>query len=217
MIRFITGAGAAFAVLVGAASGEVRDRLPIPEGQFDYRAIHPVLGDIGSYTNVVRLDPGGAAVATRIDIEAKVLFVTAESIEADRSEYWSDGRLVQYESKTLRNGDPIHVSGRFDGTRFIIEGPEGQTAAPPTVVPTNAWSPHILQADVVMASETGRLYPASVTGGGRETVEVEGQQISARRYRVSADTDYDLWFDDSGRVVQFPTVSGGDTISFVMY
>lgn len=216
MIRFITGAGLALAVLVGTASGEVGDGLPVPEGRFEYRAIHPKLGDIGTYTNVVRHDPGGVAVATRIDIEAKVWFVTVESIEADRTEHWSDGRLVRYESKTLRNGNPVYVSGRLDGTRFIIDGPGGQTAAPPSVVPTNAWSPHILQADVVMASETGRLYPATVTGGGRETVEVDGEQISARRFRVSADSQYDLWFDDSGRVVRFTTASDGDTVSFVL-
>lgn len=217
MIRFIPCAGLALAVLVGTASGNLPEGQPVPEGTFDYRVVHPTLGDIGTYTNVVRRNDGGSvSVATRVDIEAKIAFVTARSIEADRSEQWSEGRLVQYESGTLKDGEAIHVQGRSEGGQFVIEGPAGRATAPASVVPTNAWSPHILEADVVMASESGRLYPASVTGGGRENVEVEGEQVSARRYRVSADSQYDLWFDDDGRVVRFATVSDGDTISFVL-
>lgn len=216
MIRYLAGCGLALALVAVAPAGRSQVERSVPEGTFRYRVMHPTHGDIGSYTNVVRRQSDGVAVTTSVDIEVKVVFVTARSIKADRSEYWSGDRLVRYESSTRKGGETIRVEGRSEGERFVIDGPQGSTTAPPSVMPTNAWSDRILDADVVMASETGRLYPTRISGGGRETIEIVGRSVSTRHFRMEADTVYDLWFDDQDRVVRFTTINDGDTISFLL-
>lgn len=216
MIRYLAGGAVAFALVAIAPAGQSQVERPVPEGTFRYRVIHPTHGDIGSYTNVVRRESDGVSVATSVDIEVKVVFVTARSIKADRSEHWVADRLVRYTSTTRKGGETVRVDGRSEGERFVIDGPQGSIAAPPSVMPTNAWSDRILDADVVMASETGRLYPTTISGGGRETIDLGGRPVSTRHFRMEADTVYDLWFDDEDRVVRFTTINDGDTISFLL-
>lgn len=216
MIRAFTGAVLALAIVCAAPAGEGRVEAFAGDGTFRYRVVHPEHGEIGTYTNVVRRQGDQTSVRTRIDIEVKVAFVTAHNLEAERSETWSGDRLVRYTSTTRKNGEDIRVEGRADGQRFLIEGPAGRIVAPPSVAPTNAWSKRILDANVVMASESGRLYRTSVSGGGRETLEIDGEEVSTRHFRMQADTTYDIWFDDRGRVVRFTTVNDGDTVAFLL-
>lgn len=209
-LRFLALAGALLLAVTGAA-----EALP-PAGTYTYTVKHPEYGDIGTYTNTIRRDGDRVTVDTKVRIQVKLAFVPVFRLEADRQEQWQDGRLVAYSSVTRKNGDEIRVTGRAEGDKFVIQGPNGTVAAPADVVPTNPWSLDITKADVVMASESGRIYDARLAGRAEETLVINDQQVPTKHFQVVADTDHDLWFDPQGRVVQFATRNDDSVISFIL-
>lgn len=187
-----------------------------PAGTYTYTVLHPDHGEIGTYTNTIRQNGDTVIVDTSVDIEVKLAFVPVFRLKADRREEWREGRLVEYSSVTRRNGEEIRVTGRANGNSFVIEGPNGTYTAPAGVFPTNPWTMDITKADMVMASESGRVFDATLAGGSEQTITIGDRQIPTTHFEVVADTRHDLWFDPQGRVVQFATRDDEDTISFVL-
>ena len=202
------------AMLMLAVAGQT-EAAPAP-GTYTYTVKHPDHGDIGTYTNTIRPNGDATVVDTTVRIQVKLAFVSVFRLEADRREEWKGGRLVSYSSVTRKNGDEIRVTGRAEGDKFVIEGPKGRVAAPGNVVPTNPWSLDITKADTVMATESGTVFGARLAGRNEANLPIGDQQIRTRHFEVVADTNYDLWFDPEGRVVQFATREDGKTISFVL-
>ena len=213
MIRGLRLAALICAVVIGSVSGAAA--VP-PPGTYAYTVMHPDHGDIGTYTNVVRKTADGVSVDTSVRIEVKVAFLSVYKLNADRHEEWKNGRLVAYKSKTVKNGKEINISGQAKGDKFVIETASGEIVAPGDVVPTNPWSKELTEADVVMASESGRIFDARVATQNDTTVTVAGQPVQAKHFQLAADTRHDVWFDSQGRVVQFATNDDGTTISFLL-
>ena len=202
------------AMLVLAVAGQTEAAPPL--GTYTYTVKHPDHGDIGTYTNTIRRNGDTIVVDTNVRIQVKLAFVTVFRLEADRREEWRGGRLVSYSSLTRKNGDEIRVSGRAEGDKFVIDGPNGRVTAPGDIVPTNPSSLDITKADTVMTTESGTVVAARLAGRNEATLSIGGQQVPTRHFEVVADSTYDLWFDPEGRVVQFATREDGKTISFVL-
>ena len=187
-----------------------------PPGTYRYTITHPQHGDIGTFQNTIRRQGDGTTVDTDIRVNVKLAFVTVHRLEADRQEVWKNGRLVSYTSKTNKNGETVNVQGRAEGDRFIIAGPGGKVEAPADVVPTTAWSIDITKADTVMASESGKIYPAKLVNSGTEMVEVNGRQVRAKHFKVAADTRYELWYDERDVLVKFTSLTDGEPVTFTL-
>ena len=187
-----------------------------PPGTYTYTVRHSEHGDIGTYTNRVQRNGDSIAVDTSVRIQVKVAFVSVYRLEADRREEWRGGRLTSYSSVTRKNGEEIRVTGRAEGDKFVIDAPSGRITAPADVVPMNPWSMDITKADVVMASESGKIYDARLTGRNQMTLVLGDQQVPTQHFEVAADTKHELWFDPQGRVVQFATLDDGKKVSFVL-
>ena len=210
--RLRLAAAIAAALLLAATHSEA----VTPPGTYTYAVKHPQHGDIGTYTNRVQRNGDTVTVDTDVRIQVKVAFVPVYRLEADRREEWKGGRLTSYSSVTRKNGDEIRVTGRAEGDKFVIEGPSGRIVAPADVVPMNPWNLDITKADVVMASESGKIYDARLTGRNEATLVIGDQQVPTKHFEVAADTKHELWFDPQGRVVQFATVDDGKKVSFVL-
>lgn len=168
------------------------------------------LGDIGEYVNRVTRRGDETIVETDMNIKVKVLLVTAFRLEADRRETWRDGRLVAYESNTVRNGERVVVNGRANGEEgFLIEGPLGTAEVPSAIHPLNPWSKTIIAATTVMAPESGRTYEIAVHEAGTEVIEIGGRSVETRVFETHDEEPLKLWFDAEGVPVQFSMMEDG--------
>lgn len=203
-----------WALLAGALA--VAFETPAQAAIYRYRAEHPTYGNIGTYTNDIQTRDGGVRVHTTVRIEVKVAFVTVYQLEADRHEQWRDGRLVDFSGTLKKNGEVTHVKGRAEGDSFVIDGPKGDITAPPGVWPANPWSTKILDATAVMSTATGRIAEPTITGRDAQTIVIDGKSVPTTHYRVLSIEPNDLWFDDSGRLVQFTTVEKDEVITLTL-
>lgn len=189
-----------------------------PAGTYVYEVRHTDHGDIGSYTNTIRTSGDGATVDTRFDFSVGFGPVTLYRETADRHEEWRDGRLVSYRSMTVKNGKDRLVEGRAEADAFVVRRGQGTVErGPADIWPMNPWSPAIAGADTVLASASGKIYPATVVHTGTETVTIAGRDLGARRFRVTADEKtYEIWFDAEDRLIRLTAPEKDGTVTFTL-
>lgn len=182
-----------------------------------YNVEHPTYGNIGTYTNTVSQTGKNADVRTDLHIAVKMIGIPMFHQDASRNEQWQDQRLVAFRSQTDDNGTNINVTGKADGTNFVINSStNGNLTAPQQVHPSNPWAPFVLQTDVMMSTKTGKISPVIVKDTGEVMATFDGRQMRVHQWFVDDDKHQVVWIDARGVVVAFQTVEQGAAINFVL-
>lgn len=185
-----------------------------PAGTVDYQIHHSKYKNIGKHSLTFSRSGKDVTVDVSVKIKVKILFITAHSLVSDRKETWRGGQLVGYTAHTRENKELIDVSARAEGTKFIVEGPDGKAEANGPVFPTNPWNPDIVKAKLLMDTKTGKLLKVSIAAAGEDSVEVAGKAVKTRKYAISGDMERELWFDTNGNLIRFRFVKDGKTLTF---
>jgi hypothetical protein len=182
-----------------------------------YNVEHPTYGNIGTYTNTISQNGDSADVRTDLHITVKVIGIPMFHQDATREEQWQKRRLVGFVSTTDDNGTNIKVTGKADGSNFVISSSvNGNLTAPPQVHPSNPWAPFVLQTDTMMSTKTGKLSPVVVKDTGEVLATFDGRQMRVHQWFVDDDKHQVVWIDAGGNVVAFQTVEQGAPINFVL-
>ncbi len=67
-----------------------------------------------------------------------------------------------------------------------------------------------------MDTSSGKLLHVKITPGAEETIKAGGAMVKARRYAVTGDLQRDLWFDASGKLLQFAFKNDGALVTFTL-
>lgn len=183
----------------------------VPAQVYKYRVIHPVYGDIGSYTNIIEDRGAEIVVRNKFRVTVKILFAVAFEQKGDNNELWRNGRMVSFEGKMRKNGKKTAVRGYAKGDKFIIESKRGTVVAPSNVFPNNPWSPKILHTDVLMGTGDGKLFRVKSSEGGERAIEVNGKTVKTRYFKVEGDARFELWFNEDGVPVKFSEIDEDDS------
>jgi hypothetical protein len=186
----------------------------VPEKVYTYSVNHPTHGNIGTYRNRVVDDGKQISVRNEIRVEVKVLLVTAHQEASDTREMWKQGRLVSFSAVTQENGKKTTVTGEADGSKFLVEAPDGRKEAPADVYPNNPWSTKILNAKVLLGTKSGKLYRVHASSGERRDVQIGDKTVATEYFRVDGDATYELWFDKRGVAVKFSETDHNGLITF---
>jgi uncharacterized protein DUF6134 len=182
-----------------------------------YNVEHPTYGNIGTYTNTVSQTGKNASVRTDLHITVKMIGIPMFHQDASRDEQWQDQRLVGFRSQTDDNGTNIAVTGKADGTNFVINSSSnGNLTAPRQVHPSNPWAPFVLQTDVMMSTKTGKISPVIVKDTGEVMVTFDGRTMKVHQWFVDDEKHQVVWIDERGVVVAFQTEEQGSAINFVL-
>lgn len=194
--------------LTGGVQGDV------PEKVLTYAVHHPIHGNIGTYTNIIRDTGAEVSVRNEFRVQVKVLLVVAHKEVGSSKETWKNGRLVSFESETQENGEKIGVNGRANGEKFVIESPNGPREAPADVYPNNPWTMNILKASVLLGTKSGVLYNVSASEGVKKDLKFAGRTVTTDYFLVDGDAKYELWFDERGIPLKFSEIGDNGTITF---
>ncbi len=179
-------AGATLAGRVGAA-------LAAPAGDLRF-AVYRNDREIGFHA--LRFTPEGErlTVEIRIELEVRFAFFTAYRYTHENREEWASGQLAGFSSVTDDNGTLHRAEASRQGDRLVVQGSEGQFTAPAGVAPATWWHADFIAGESWINTQTGEIITSTVTPLGEETVEAEGQSVTAERFRLAGDVDMDLWY-----------------------
>lgn len=189
-------------------------RSDVPEKVYTYSVNHPTHGKIGTYRNRIVDDGSQISVRNEIRVEVKVLLVVAHQETSDTHEVWKQGRLTSFTGVTQENGKKTTVTGEAQGSKFLVESPQGTKEAPADVYPNNPWSKKILNAKMLLGTKSGKLYRVHTGPGEAREIQVGKRTVPVEYYRVEGDATYELWFDERGIAVRFSETDHNGLITF---
>jgi hypothetical protein len=166
--------------------------------------------------HVLSFAQDGERLTVNIDIELRVrfAFITAYRYEHRNREQWEAGELLGFKSRTNDNGTHHAVETRRDGDQLKIQGTHGRLEGPASMLPTTYWHRNFMDRDSWIDTQNGRIVKSAVEVAGTETIDVAGQMVEAKRFRVRGDLDVDLWYHDERWVKLAFDVSDGSRIDY---
>jgi Domain of unknown function (DUF6134) len=183
---------------------------------YRYRVEHPRYGNIGIFTNTVRIAGNTVDVTSALHVAVELLGIPLFHEDANRSEHWVNRRFVSFKGVTDTNGDKVIITGHATRKGFKISSPAGVAVAPLRVHPSNPWAPWLLDTNVLMSTRTGKVTHVVVTDVGETNVTFDGKTLRLHEFFVDDDKHQVVWFDDRGIPAAFQAPENGAVISFVL-
>ncbi len=204
------------ACMMGAALLAVCPPAIAAQQAYTYAVVHPLYGEIGTYTHAIDRTADMTRVDTHLRVAVRLLGMVAYHEESDGSELLRGGRLVSLQTVTNKDGKEIAVRGEAQGDQFVVSSPRGTVTAPADVALSDPWFLKRTGAGTVVSPKTGKVEAAQISGGVTETIVLHGVPVAARHFTVVSDKQEEVWLDCHDIPVMFRTVSEGTRIDFVL-
>ena len=202
------GGALVLALLPWAAQGDLL-------GQYDYTVMRD--GEpIG--THQVTVTPEGLDTKVEEKTDVKVSFgpVTLFHMEHLRDEIWHDGELESLTAHTNKNGDvyDIEITREPSGYKRVINGRTDRFD--PSVKPLTLWHEDLFKYSTFLSPMEDRTYKVSVDYVGTEKLDMIGRSVDAFIYRMSGDTNREIWFDSDGLIMKVRLLDHSPNIEYVL-
>jgi uncharacterized protein DUF6134 len=183
---------------------------------YSYTVVHPVYGQIGTFTDTIDRDGQGTRIDSRLRVAVKLLGVVAYREESDATEVMHGGRLISLQSVTNKDGRHLEVHGEAKGDKFLVNCTLGTFAGPGNISPSDPWVLKGTGEDIVVSTSTGKIVPVQVSGGGYDKVAMNGAEVPARHFVINGDKRQEVWLDSHDVPIKFRTIEDGTPIDFVL-
>jgi hypothetical protein len=206
--------------LIAGGIGLGMSALAAPAGASEqictYTVIHPIYGEIGTFTHSMERNAETMRISTRLRIAVTLLGIVAYREESDGTEILDGDRLVSLQNVLNKDGRHLEVHGEAQGDQFVVTGAMGTATAPSSISPSDPWLLKRTGDQMVVSTATGRIVNVKVSGGEDEKVSVDGAVVQARHFVVVGDKRQEIWLDGRDIPVMFRTMENGTPIDFIM-
>ena len=111
-------------------------------------------------------------VESELNFEIKKLGVVLYKYNVKGTEYYKDGKLIKFNSKTNQNGKEKYVNLKLEGKKFIIDGSSFKGKVSPDYLLGTWWNHSIVKAPAQISAVSGRIIEQKVVFLGKEEVKV---------------------------------------------
>jgi len=169
-------------------------------------------------THHVTVTPQGLDTKVEEKTDVAVTFgpITLFHMEHRRDEIWHDGELESLTAHTNKNGDvyDIEITRETDGYKRIINGRTDRFD--PSVKPLTLWHEDLFKYTSFFSPMDDRTFEVSVDYVGTEKLDLIGRSVDAFIYRVSGDTNREIWFDPDGLIMKVRLLDHSPNIEYVL-
>jgi hypothetical protein len=168
-------------------------------------------------THIFTLSEDGKMLS-RAQFKVKILFLEAYSYDHISKEEWNNDCLRRIDANTIENKVVTKVSGSQEASLFNISNGEETQSLPGCVMTFAYWNPKTLKQSKLLNPQNAEYLPTNITEVGDELIEVKGNKIEAKRYKLLAladgksplemrengakiKLDIDLWYDQNNNWV----------------
>ena len=160
---------------------------------------------IGFHHVAISRSTHGMVVETTIRMRVKFGPIRLFRYDHSAVAEWRGGALHSLWSETNNNGDVDYVRLIRGNEGFVIEGSGFSGRAPAQAMPSSFWNKEIVNADVLISTQTGELINVTVAQIGRTRAP---HQRPAEQYRMVGTLALDIWYDGPDWVGSSFTVDG---------
>mgnify|MGYP001393961778 CR=1 FL=1 len=168
---------------------------------------------IGSIITTFDQNEDILSIKTEVEIEVKVLFVSAYKFSQISNETWINGEFVKFDGYTdFEDEREYYVKGEDKEDNFFASGMDGELILDKDILPLNYWNKDILKEDEVFDTQKGIVRKITVKRLGNEIIEIDDKKIEVEKYTLDATNNpkdkgpfpqYTLWYEINGDLVKF--------------
>jgi len=144
-------------------------------------------------------------VHSEINFEIKKLGIVLYRYHVKGIEYFKDGNLIKFNSKTNQNGKEKYVNINLENNELNIDGSSFKGKVPSNYLLGTWWNHEIVKAEAQISAVSGRIIKQKVTFLGKEVLEIAGKKFNTLHFNFSS-TDKkmtkdkklntDVWYDE---------------------
>ena len=144
-------------------------------------------------------------VESEINFEIKKFGIVLYSYHVKGSEYFKEGELIKFNSKTNQNGKEKYVNIKLENEELVIDGSSFKGKVSKDYLLGTWWNHSIVKAEAQISAVSGRIIKQKVTFLGRETLNIDNKTYNTLHFNFSStdkklDKDKklntDVWYDE---------------------
>ena len=161
--------------------------------------------NIGKHIFSFRKSKNQLEIESEINFEIKKFGVVLYKYYVKGTEYYKDGKLIKFNSKTNQNGKKKYVNLKLENEELVIDGSSFKGNVPADYLLGTWWNHSIVESDAQISAVSGRIIKQKVTFLGKETLNIDGKTYNTLRFNFSStdqklDKDKklntDVWYDE---------------------
>ena len=186
---------------------------PIPkngEVKFDVIRKNKV---IGSHEITFAENNDVLLVETNIDIEVKVLFLSAYTFTHQSTETWINGNFTKIVAHSdFEDEREYFIKGQDNNDSFLASGMDGKLELDKNILPSNFWNIDVLKQKEIFDTQKGVVRTIEVEDLGYEKIKVKEKNIKCNKFTFNASSnpkdkgpfpEYTLWYDENDELMKF--------------
>ena len=144
-------------------------------------------------------------VESEINFEIKKFGIVLYSYHVKGTEYFKEGELIKFNSKTNQNGKEKYVNIKLEDEELVVDGSSFKGKVPKDYLVGTWWNHSIVKAEAQISAVSGRIIKQKVTFLGKETLNIDNKTYNTLHFNFSStdkklDKDKklntDVWYDE---------------------
>jgi len=161
--------------------------------------------NIGKHIFFFRKSDNKLEVESEINFEIKKLGLVLYKYHVKGTEYYEDGELIKFNSKTNQNGKEKYVNLKLEDNELVIDGSSFKGKVPTSYLIGTWWNHSIVESEAQISAVSGRIIKQKVTFLGKEILNIDGKTYNTLHFNFSStdkklDKDKklntDVWYDE---------------------
>ncbi len=171
---------------------------------------------IGTHRVTVLPQGRDVTVTAQTDLEVGFGPLTLYEMKHLRHETRRDGELEEMTAYTNKNGDiyEIAITRDPEGYTRVINGRTDRFEASMRLLAL--WHEDLFKHTSFLSPMEDETYEISVNFVGIDKIDLVNQSIDAFAYRMSGDTNRELWYDAAGHIMKVRLLDHSSTIEYVL-
>jgi hypothetical protein len=187
--------------------------IPIPKdgkASFDVIRKNKV---IGSHEITFAENNDVLLVETNIDIEVKVLFISAYTFAHQSTETWINGNFTKIVAHSdFEDEREYFIKGQDNNDSFLASGMDGKLELDKNILPSNFWNIDVLKQKEIFDTQKGIARIIEVEDLGYEKIEINDDKINCHKFKLNASSnpkdkgpfpEYTLWYNKKNELMKF--------------
>ena len=144
-------------------------------------------------------------VESEINFEIKKFGVVLYKYHVKGTEYYRDGKLIKFNSKTNQNGKEKYVNLKTEGKDLVIDGSSFKGKVSQEYLLGTWWNHSIVKAPAQISAVSGRIIQQKVTFLGKEKIKLGNKTFKTLHFNFSSidkklnkskRLNTDVWYDE---------------------
>jgi len=144
-------------------------------------------------------------VESEINFEIKKFGVVLYKYHVKGTEYYRDGKLIKFNSRTNQNGKEKYVNLKAEGKDLVIDGSSFKGKVSQEYLLGTWWNHSIVKAPAQISAVSGRIIKQKVTFLGKEKIKLGNKTFKTLHFNFSSidkklnkskRLNTDVWYDE---------------------